>query len=311
MFAPIAGIAAGLGLVENTGYAAIATGEAAAQYGSYKAMRSVAKRIRHHEKQQKQTPGEASTIRIENQSRVGKIYGCRLRLPGAEDDFNQRNLRERDIFLKGYKIDFQVFGKFVDPASQASTPNVFGYMGPCVLNWALIQFNCDRDFEEPESSVNIPGRDQEIIDEIIGEFWSSHEGSENKSRSFTGLLEVDPAPQTKWQDYWLSGSINPHNSHGFKVLAREKTYVEQIVQNGTSNPSQKTHGRICKYFKIPQHIYLHNNEENLWQFPIYMIWWISPLNPIFLANYPTSGEEEAKQFNIESRQTCYYREISK
>lgn len=264
------------------------------------------KRIKHHARQPKQRSGEGfNQVKYRDTLRVGNLLATRLKLPDTEDTVmtdHPRNLRERDIYLKGYKIDAQWFGKpsnTVDVTNQ--NPSPIGFMGMCVVNMALLQFHCP-----------VKDTETEVATALLGEWWASHEGTQNKSRAFTGLQGNEATytdARNKWQDYWLSGRINPHHSKGFRVLARERCMLQQILQNGTGGPGQKNQGRIAKYFRIPQHIYLHNNDEANWEHPIYMVTWISPLNYNYLRNYPTSGV--ADQFEEYTRITCYYKDIEK
>jgi len=184
-------------------------------------------------------------------------------------------------------------------------------MGPCVINYALIQMNCPQPLD--------PDPTDEFADDAIWlnfweDWWSSHE-NDNQSRNFLQLGDVEPnGAKAKWQDYWIHGQINPRHPKGFKILARERTVCQQILQNGAGGPGQKNWGRVSKYYRIPQQVYLHNNDEAAWLYPIYSVFWISPLNPEMLLNYPkteTAALGKVRQFDFKQRVHCYFKEIEK
>jgi hypothetical protein len=150
-------------------------------------------------------------------------------------------------------------------------------------------------------------QDTPFAAEIGSEFFSSYESSTNESRNFLVCPPAAVVPTDFWTDYLLSGRINPHHPMGFKILARESTSVQQVYQNGAGGPGQKTWGRIQKYFKIPQYVYLHNNEEKEWNHPLYMVHWISPICPSYLSNYPAVGT--AKMFDTVCRTTVFFNNI--
>jgi len=261
------------------------------------------KRIKHHSRQPRLTPGESNHHYYQQDDcHVGKLYMNRLRLPAVETFATSARQRERAIYLKGFKMDAEWFGKHAE-YSPAPTQHPRGFMGPCVVNFALIQFNCKQDMA-PETDPALA---------LYGEWWSSHEGEGNASRPFLQLDPVDGDAVDKWQDYWLHGAINPHHEAGFKILARERTVVQQTLQNGAV-PGQKNWGRVSKYYKIAQPIYLHDNEEAEWMYPIYTIFWISPLNPEYLRNYPSTGDPEtqpARHFFFKNRVITYFKEVPK
>jgi len=264
------------------------------------------KRIKHHARQPKNKPGEAATATWDHKDEwCGYLRAMRLRLPPIEGGVAARSQRENDIFLKGYKIDFQVHGTHSNPNNPTiPTPNPDGYMGPMVLNWALIQMACSQPLGA--NALEIEQNERALALDLVAEWWSANEGNVNKSRSFTQLLGTEVAPKSKWQDYWLSGQINPKNKTPFRILDRQHRIFQQIVQNGAGGPGQKNQARVTQYYRIPQHIYLHNNEEAEWENPIYMVYWVSPLNPNYLNSWAAPGQTPARQFDTFARATAYY-----
>jgi len=264
------------------------------------------KRIRHHDGDKKEASGGAfNDYKQINAEQIGKLYVQRIRLPPLVSGIAQRNARKHDIFLKGVKIDFQAFGlhaySAANPSPATPSPQENGFMGPCVLNWALIQLDCSR---EPSTNNNF---DEPLAVDLATEWWSSFENSDNESRPFVQFPPAAAVPTDFWSDYLLSGRINPHHPVGFKILARESTHLQQIMQNGAGGPGQKTWGRIQKYFKIPQFVYLHDNAEKEWNHPLYMVHWISPLSPSYLSNFPAVGT--ARHFDTVVRTTTFFNNI--
>lgn len=270
------------------------------------------KRIKHHARQPKLPGGEVSHRYYDQDDvRIGKLYWNRLRLP-AQETFVGSKGRERHIYIKGFKIDAEWFGKHansVDVTNPQEHPR--GFMGPCVINYALIQMNCPQPLD--------PDPTDEFADDPIWlnfweDWWSSHE-NDNQSRNFLQVSDVEPSgAKAKWQDYWIHGQINPRHPKGFKILARERTVCQQILQNGAGGPGQKNWGRVSKYYRIPQQVYLHNNEEAAWLYPIYSVFWISPLNPEMLLNYPKTENAalgKVRQFDFKQRVHCYFKELEK
>jgi len=261
------------------------------------------KRIRHHDGDTKEAPGGAvNDYKQINGEQVMKLYAQRIRLPALATGLSTRNQRKHDIFLKGIKIDFQVFGLHANATNPTvPAPSEYGYMGPVVVNWALIQLDCARDI------VGDNNEDATMVTELKPEFWSSYESTLNESRDFTGVGPFSANASLGWQDYMLSGRINPHHPMGFKILAREKFHLQQVLQNGAGGPGQKNWGRVQKYYKIPQYVYLQDNNEQNWNHPLYMVHWITPLCPSYLFNYPTAGT--AKMFDSVVRTTMFFNNI--
>lgn len=282
------------------------------------AARAPAKRIRNYSRELRERPGEAaSSFQDHGAAFVGQLYCERVRLPTTETSDQQYNARERDIYMKGLKIQMKFFGFHADGSGNLTIPEprARGFMGPMKVNFALIQMNCRKASSE---LVDVNGYNldaQAVGNSILPEFFSSNEGLQNMSRPFNQLNAGEPSQSAavgKWNDYWVDGAMNPDSSVGYKILARQTGYFQQIFQNGAGGPGQKNQFYINKYFKIKTPIKLHNNLETNWNHPIYMIWWVVPLNPQWLQNFAILGvNSPSNHFKTQIRQTIYYNEIKK
>jgi len=282
------------------------------------ASRPPTKRLRNYSREKRETPGEASSsFQDHGSAHVGQLYCERVRLPTTEVSDQQYNARERDIYMKGLKVNMKFFGFHADGSGTLTIPEsrTRGYMGPMKVNFALVQMNCKKQSSELVD-VNGYNLDAKLVaDSMLPEFFSSHEGLQNMSRAFNQLNAGETSITTavgKWNDYWVDGAMNPDSSVGYKILARETGYFQQIFQNGAGGPGQKNQFYLSKYFKIKSPIKLHDNLETNWIHPIYMLWWVVPLNPQYLQNYAILGiNSPANHFKTQIRQTIYYNEIKK
>jgi len=275
--------------------------------------RANTKRIRHHDREKVLSGHSVYEKKVVRDSRVGYLYHERVRLPPKQlstdmDTGQGRATRENDIYLKGIKVLREWHGKDCTIVGNLQTTNN-GYMGPVLINWCLIQFDCTKGIDGESD-------DQNIHDALVAQWWSSKSGTDNRSTPFTELLPVEPSTGDsigKWQTYWTTGAINPHHQAQFKILAREQRMVSQVFKNGDHGTmSQHSVARIHKYFKIPTPIYLHNGDEQAWGSPIYEVWWLSPLNSNMLKNYTTAAVANATepiQFNELGHTQVYYKDL--
>jgi len=280
--------------------------------------RAPAKRIRHHDRDPKNPVGEGFYWRYQLPNLFcGQLNATRLRLPPKEGGLTSKNERKTDFYLKGYKIDFQVHGQFAsqNTSNQSSSlPAVRGNMGMCVLNFAIIQFQCPTPWSaDPVTQATL---DRQLANVVRSQFFSAREGNINNSREFIELNGNEPTTppaigaRNKWNHYWLNGAINPNNSAfgSFKVLARERRFVQQIVQGGGGR-TQKNSATIRKYFRIPQYINLHDNEDQNWRHPLYVIYWVTPLCAGYLLNWPDQAGQTASQFDVDAQFDGYFKDI--
>jgi len=275
--------------------------------------RANTKRIRHHDREARINSHSVYERSVNRVSRCGFLYHSRIRLPPKQlstdmDTEQGRAYRENDIYLKGIKIFREWHGKDTTIAL-ALNPANNGYMGPQLINWCLIQFDCTKGIDGESD-------DQQIHDALVSQWWSSRSGTDNRSTPFTELDPVEPNTATaigKWQTYWTTGAINPHHQAQFKILAREQRICNQVNrQQDSGDAAQRNVARIHKYFKIPTPIYLHNGDEAAWGSPIYEVWWISPLNSNYLKNYTTAavaGAVEPEQFNEKGHTQVYFKDL--
>jgi len=275
--------------------------------------RANTKRIRHHDREARINSHSVFEKKVNRVSRCGYLYHERIRLPPKQlstdmDTEQGRSYRENDIYLKGIKILREWHGK--DSTNSINlNPSNNGYVGPQLINWCLIQFDCTK-------SINAEDADSNIHAALVSQWWSSKSGTDNRSTPFTELDPVEPDSTTaigKWQTYWTTGAINPHHQAQFKILAREQRICNQVFRGGDSgDASQKNVARIHKYFKIPTPIYLHNGDEEAWGSPIYEVWWISPINSNYLKNYTTAqiaNPTEPQQFNEVGHTQVYFKDL--
>ena len=154
------------------------------------ASRPPTKRLRNYSREPRETRGEAaSSFQDHNAGFVGQLYCERVRLPTTEVSDQQYNARERDIYMKGLKIDMKFLAFHADGSGSLTLPEsrARGFMGPMKVNFALVQMHCKKPSSELVDSNGYNLDAGAVANLMIPEFFSSHEGIQNMSRGFNQL----------------------------------------------------------------------------------------------------------------------------
>lgn len=237
--------------------------------------------------------------------RCGQLYASRVHLPPPSTTDQEVNARANHIKLKGIKIHREFHTKMSTSNFNVGgtidyRPGEFGYMGPMVINWALIQFKCQKD-------PGAEGGDVNIADALKPQFWNDDSGTTNWFAPYTewepNSNTVDPKDLFDTKNIY--GSLCHHND--YRVLARKRMGFSQYLPFNHMNA--KTTAVVHRYFKMPQRIYLEGGDINTWEHPIYEIWWATPINRDFLLNWPDTAGQNAVQFVTFSKNTVYFRDI--
>lgn len=241
------------------------------------------------------------SARAEDNQHCGKMYIYRLPLPDVVPGNAIANTTDKGSFkIKGWKIHREFHGKnsenaTLNPTTGQDRPST-QHMGPCVVNWALVQWNC------AVSNAN-------ALAELKQRFWVNHASDGDYYRAFLELPPVAPT-NTTVQTYdvdWLSGSINTRSTN-YRVLCRKRFPIMQIKAAHSGDTWQRTRATVATYIKADQRVYLFENLKDNWDKPVFEVVWYTPINANVLLSWPTTAN--ANQFNTISRHTTYYRELT-
>lgn len=256
-------------------------------------------------------------IRRQNE-RCCKLYVSRLALPYIDPDIDMTHTANKgSLLIKGWKIHKEFHGMPSDSSNQPN-PTARGsasHMGPCIVNWALLQFKCPV----------LPAGEGETVDrphdDLVAKFFTEEAIPGQYSAPFIELPDkmINPDPSqpfdqsdgyaAAWNDKWIHGSLNNKNVE-WKVLCRKRLPIQQIKSMFNGDTNQKCRATIHQYFRMPQRVYLEQNNPNTWQHPIYEVWWYTPINLQGLRSWPTENSASADQFESFTRTTCYYKELT-
>lgn len=241
-----------------------------------------------------------STIgaRLDN-LRVGKLYARRWQLPGQSNLPERINVRDGNIRVSGIKVHREFTGVHCDNTltpTQSST----GYMGPMVLNWALIQFKCQ--VSETDDSVTAT--------RLLAKFFTDDTANNLWYAPFVEYPD-NGTPATLKSGYDVKhiwGNMCKHND--YRILARKRCKFHQIQDNGVrGSHNNQTKCTIHQFYRMPQNIYLEDPQNLLtWEHPIFEIWWATPQNMHFLENYPSTGVPD--HYETQWKNTTYFKKIN-
>ncbi|UOF80605.1 putative capsid protein [Naiadivirus wakense] len=230
-----------------------------------------------------------------NQLRCGELYYQRIVLPPLSADNDDQNARDCSIFLKGLKVHREWYAN----ASNAANA-IDGYVGPMIINWALIQWNCPIAVDQ--------GGDKKT--ELLSRFFTDYNDPTKFHAPFNEYPTSGPLLGTEFDMKHIDGNMSDKND--YRILARRRKMFRQFLYStgGIAQGTTKTTARIKEYFKMPQRVYLEGGDEYNWSHPIWEIWWVTPQNPLIMAKgWTTTPGQVCNHYTSYNRHTTYYKEI--
>jgi len=232
--------------------------------------------------------------------RAIKLYFHRIALPPASIDNLSINRRDNNILLKGVKIHRVFHG-----VQTAGTAGDFGYIGPMVVNWALIQWNCPININNEQAELD-------MMTELKSKFFADATDNDKWWAPFDEGLAGGPYLDAWYDLKHINGSMCDKNN--YRILARKRKMLSQFatITGNWANQAVRcpTTATIQHYFKMPQRIYLEGGDPATWSHPIYEIWWATPQNPnMAKLGWPTVAGGNARHYNSYNRHCTYFKEI--